>query len=147
MERLVSAFAITGRHKREQPEGDGLHDDDFENFEDLENHPAFREVERSLAGMDENNPDPRQLGHVMRKMSEMMGGKVPDAMREMIGRLEAGEDPDALEEKFGDALEGMDEEFGDGFSDEFKKLKSKVLGRRRSPVRDPKLYELADFLD
>jgi len=142
MERMVSAFAITGRHKNEEPEGDGLHDDDFEDFE---NHPAFHEVESALANMDEDNPDPRALGHVMRKMTDMMGGKVPDAMKEMIGRLEAGEDPDKLEEKFGDALEGMEDEFGDDFASEFKKMKAKVL--RKRPVRDPNLYEFRDYLD
>lgn len=144
MERMVSGFAITGRHKGEEPEGDGLHDDDLKEFE---NHPDFHEVESVLATMDENNPDPRQLGHVMRKMTNMMGGKVPDAMKEMIGRLEAGEDPDALEEKFGDALEGMDDEFGDGFSDEFKAIKSKVFARKKAPKRDPNLYEFTDYLD
>jgi len=144
MERMVSGFAITGRHKEREPVGDGLHDDDFD---DLEEHPRFHEVENALAAMDDENPDPRQLGKVMRTMTEMMGGKVPEAMREMIGRLEAGEDPDQLEEKFGDALEGMEEEMGEGFSEEFKRIKAKVLGRKRAPVRDPKLYEFAEYLD
>ena len=51
------------------------------------------EMEREMSGMDENNPDPRQMGRLMRKMTDVMGDKAPPEMREMIRRLEAGEDP------------------------------------------------------
>ena len=45
---------------------------------------------------------------MMRKMTELGGGEVPEAMTEMMARLEKGEDPDKLEEEYGDALEGFD---------------------------------------
>jgi len=44
-------------------------------------------------------------------MTELAGEPVTPAMEEMIRRLEAGEDPERIEEELGDALE---EEMGDG---------------------------------
>jgi len=62
-----------------------------------------------LEGMDEG--DPRQMAAAVRRMTELAGEPITPAMEEMIRRLEAGEDPDRIEEELGDALE---EEMGDG---------------------------------
>ena len=55
MERLVSRFAFTGRakEKSDSPAGDDL---------DPRMERVMAEMERDMAGMDENNPDPRALG-------------------------------------------------------------------------------------
>ena len=63
-----------------------------------------------LEGMDEN--DPRQMAAAVRKMTELAGEPVTPAMEEMIRRLEAGEDPERIEEDLGDAIE--DEMGGEG---------------------------------
>ncbi|MDA0813830.1 MAG: hypothetical protein O3C21_15745 [Verrucomicrobia bacterium] len=87
--------------------------------------------------MDDQNPDPRQLARFMQKMAGAMGGRVPDAMQEMISRLEKGEDPDALESEFGDAFD----------DDEMLAAFMAAKGQRSHvPSRDPKLYEMSDFL-
>ena len=54
MERVVSKFAVTGRakEKTEKPVGDDM---------DPRMERVMAEMERDMAGMDENNPDPR--GH------------------------------------------------------------------------------------
>ena len=62
-----------------------------------------------LENMDEN--DPRAMAKAVRKMTELAGEPITPAMEEMIRRLEAGEDPDRIEEDLGDALE---EEVGEG---------------------------------
>ena len=62
-----------------------------------------------LESMDEN--DPRAMAAAVRRMTEIAGEPVTPAMEEMIRRLEAGEDPDRVEEEMGDALE---EEMGEG---------------------------------
>ncbi len=62
-----------------------------------------------LEGMDEN--DPRAMAAAVRRMTEIAGEPVTPAMEEMIRRLEAGEDPEKVEEEMGDALE---EEMGEG---------------------------------
>lgn len=103
------------------------------------------EMERAMAGIDESNPDPKQLGHVMRQMMGLSGQKLPDAVEEMIGRMEAGEDPDSLEEEYGDVLDddSLFSDLEDGSTDTKGKLRA--LARFRRPVRDPNTYEMADF--
>jgi len=61
----------------------------------------------------------------------------------MLQRLEKGENPDKLEEEYGDVMEKMDgmEGPGDG-----KKEDLKMRLRKRLPARrDPKLYEWEEF--
>jgi putative FmdB family regulatory protein len=48
-----------------------------------------------LADIDEN--DPRSLGRWMRKMSQEMGEELGPEFDEIVGRLEAGEDPEEIE--------------------------------------------------
>lgn len=49
----------------------------------------------ALAGLDES--DPRTLGRWMRKMAAETGEAMPPEFDEVVGRLEAGEDPEAIE--------------------------------------------------
>jgi putative FmdB family regulatory protein len=49
-----------------------------------------------LSGLE--NEDPRALAHFMRKMSNEMGEPLDAEMNEVLGRLEAGESPDAIEQ-------------------------------------------------
>ena len=141
MQRLVSSFAVIGGAKEPVDEAgeSGLDDPRME--------AAMAELEREMAGMDEENPDPRKMGQLMRRMTEMTGEKMPEVMEEMVRRLESGEDPDKLEEEFGDLPELDD--FGD--ADEGNALPAgesvkSMLNRFRGPVRDPELYELGDYL-
>ncbi len=78
-----------------------------------------------LEGMDEN--DPRQMAAAVRRMTELAGERVTPTMEEMIRRLEAGEDPESVEEELGDALE--DEMGGEG-------------GGAGEPERDGGLYPM-----
>ena len=48
-----------------------------------------------LADLDEN--DPRSVGRWMRKMSHEMGEDLGPEFDEIVGRLEAGEDPEEIE--------------------------------------------------
>ncbi|GAB4435217.1 MAG: hypothetical protein Kow00120_01950 [Anaerolineae bacterium] len=56
---------------------------------------------------DLDDADPRALGRMMRKMGEEVGEDLGPEFDEVVGRLEAGEDPEAIEESMGDALDGM----------------------------------------
>jgi hypothetical protein len=102
-------------------------------------------MERDMAGMDENNPDPRALGRMMRKMTEATGQKMPGEMEQMIRRLESGEDPEKLEEEFGDAFEGMDFPGMEGGEGE-ESSGGGVKARTRVAERDPALYEFSDYI-
>lgn len=135
MERLVSRFAVTGRTKEkpEAPDG-GMPDPRIEQM--------MAEMESEISSMNEDNPDPRQLGRLMRKMSEATGEKMPDSMEQMIRRLEKGEDPEKLEEEYGEAFEKMEEAFGQGEA----ASDGTPRRRRRQPARDPRLHEMSDFV-
>lgn len=54
----------------------------------------------SLAGLDEN--DPRSMARWMRKMSSEMGEDLGDEFNEVVNRLEAGEDPESIEQSMPD---------------------------------------------
>ncbi len=58
----------------------------------------------NFSGLDEN--DPRSLARLMRKMARETGEELDDEMREVVERLEAGEDPKKLEEAMGADSQG-----------------------------------------
>jgi hypothetical protein len=133
MERVISRFAVTGRavEKKEAAADAG----------DPRMDRMMAEMQSEMAGIDESNPDPKALGRMMRKMTEATGQPVPREMEQMIRRMEAGEDPEKLEEEFGDALGDMDMP-----GEEFPGEAGAVRRASRRPVRDPALYEMSDFL-
>lgn len=94
---------------------------------DLDDPRIEREMMQLMSemeGMDEN--DPRQMARVVRKMAEITGEPVGPAMEEMIRRLEAGEDPEQVEEEMGEELE---EEMGE-------------IGGGGEPIHDDGIYPL-----
>ncbi len=141
MERMVSSFAVTGRAKESTPG-----DDPMSGADDARMEQVMGEMEREFSGMNEENPDPRQLARMMRKMSALTGEKMPGTMEEMIQRMEKGEDPEKLEAEYGDAMEDFDP-MGGGEAGEEKGAKAMLRRRRARPQRDPTLYEMADFVD
>ena len=136
MEKRVSRFAFLRGAKEESA------DDPFAGMDDAKMESLMADMEKDMAGFDDNNPDPKQMGRLMRKMTEAMGDKVPPEMREMVRRLESGEDPEKLESEFGDM--GGDEN-GEGGADFFSAAVKKIRGLRQ-PARDPKLYEMSEWV-
>ena len=57
-----------------------------------------------MAGLE--NEDPRALASFMRQMSNETGEPLDAEMNEMIGRLEAGESPDAIEQSMPQLADG-----------------------------------------
>ncbi len=148
MQKLVSGFAIVGRAKEPaEPAGPG---------EDLspQQEAEMMRLASEMEGLDEENPDPKALGHLMRRMTEIAGENVPEDMNEMLRRLEAGEDLEKLEEEYGDLMgDGGDDEDGmmppgAGADVEPSADLRKTMRRLRNrPRRDPALYEMNDYLD
>jgi putative FmdB family regulatory protein len=62
-----------------------------------------------MAGLDEN--DPKSLARFMRKMASEAGEELGPEFDEVVGRLEAGEDPDSIEETMPD-LGNAGDDFG-----------------------------------
>ena len=147
LERALSTFAAISPSKSREdraakdeaappgPEGvPGLEggpdaDDPFARMSPAQQAAAEREMMRLMSdaeSMDEN--DPRQLGHLMERMSQITGMR-DKAMDEAIRRLKDGEDPDKIEEDLG-------EELGPGGDDE-----GGGMGGMGGYGRDPGLYD------
>jgi len=72
-------------------------------FDDPRMMRAMSELERDMEHMDENNP--KHMARMMKKMKDIMpAGAMPKELDVAIKRLEAGEDPEKIEEDMGDVL-------------------------------------------
>lgn len=125
---MMSAFATIGKAK--------------ENDED---NPLAgmdeAKMERALAGLmreaeQVNEDDPRQMANLMRKFADATGLDLGEPMHEAIARMEAGEDPEQIEQEMGDLMDGEEP-----FSLEAMKKKAQS-GGRRPPRHDERLYQL-----
>jgi putative FmdB family regulatory protein len=111
LEKQLSRFAMTKGLKEPAAGGDPSEGEGMPDMDDPRVAAAMSEIERDLDHMDENNP--RHMAHMMRKMKDVMPpGTVPKEMDDAIRRLEAGEDPEKIEEDMGDLLGGLDDEGG-----------------------------------
>ena len=123
----MSAFAFTGKAKE-----DGDMDD--LPFDEGKMEKAMNMLAGEAENMNED--DPRQAANLMRKLTDMTGMELGPGMQEALKRMEAGEDPDAIEAEMGDLLE--DEE---PFLMPEKKGGKKGT-KRAAPRRDETLYDL-----
>ena len=85
MEKLISGFSITGKQvsdTAEQTEVDNS--DPLSGLEPGKADLLMKEMEKSIDGMDDENPDPKQMGSLIRKMSEMTGESIDEQMEEVV---------------------------------------------------------------
>jgi len=124
--RVPSTFAVAKGSKsapaKSESGGEGADDAAADRME--------REMMSLAAGLDEKDAeDPRVMAGLMRRLAESSGERVTPTMEEMFRRMEAGEDPEALESELGPQLEaemgGEGDEAGGG-----------------APTRDEGLYDL-----
>ena len=126
LEKMMSTFATIGKAKE-----DG--DDPLAGLDESKMEQAFEGLMREAESINEE--DPRQMATLMRKFSDTTGISLGEPMEEALSRMEAGEDPDQIEQEMGDLLEG-----DDAFS--LDAMKKKVKSGPRPPVYDEKLYDL-----
>lgn len=127
IERKVSSFAIS--KGLSEPAADGMPDIDESKMERV-----MAELARDAEGMSED--DPRQMAGMMRKLYDATGLKMGGGMEEAIRRMEAGEDPDKIDQEMGDLLEEEDPFFAGG------ERSLRNLRRRLPPSVDDTLYDL-----
>jgi hypothetical protein len=92
--------AISGKKEGESPVGGDLPMDEAR----MEKAMAMLEGEAKKI----NEDDPRQAAALMRKLTEATGLSMGPKMEEALGRLERGEDPEAIEAEMGDLMSGED---------------------------------------
>ena len=109
LEKQLSRFAMTKGLKEPAAGGAGEEGEGGEGMPDFDDPRVARvmsEMERDIEHLDENNP--KHMAHMMKKMKEIMpAGSVPKELDVAIKRLEAGEDPEKIEEDMGEALSGF----------------------------------------
>jgi putative FmdB family regulatory protein len=102
MTKTISRFALTRGLKEPAARNEGG-EPPMPDMEDPRVERAMMELERDMEHMDENNP--RHMAHMMKKMKDLMPpGTVPKELDVAIKRLEAGEDPEKIEQDMGDVL-------------------------------------------
>lgn len=136
MVKMVSGFAIGGATRKSaaadpagSEDGAGAGEAGGPDLDDPRMEAAMAQMEREMESIDEN--DPRAMGRMMRRMSELTGEPLDGGMEEMVRKLEEGQDPEAIEEEMGELL-GDDPE-GDGMG--------MGGGFGGPPTRDPTLYD------
>ena len=131
LEKQMSIFSIS-KNRPEEAENplDNL------NIDESKLERAMMSLASEAEHIDENNP--RQAAKFMRKLFDSMGLEVGGSIEEAIKRMEAGEDPEKIEEEMGDIFD--DEDI---FSNLATKKGIKALKRRYLPPSvDETLYEL-----
>jgi len=122
LERRLSLFSLSrGREEEVLPDID---ESKMEKAMDL--------LSKESENIDQN--DPRQAVNLMRKFADVTGISMGSGMEEALTRMEAGEDPEKVEEEMGDMLESEDP-----FIFKKRELKEK---KQRPPKVDEKLYDL-----
>ena len=96
---------------------------------------VLAEMARESEGINED--DPRQAARMMRKLYDATGLHLGGNMEEAIQRMEAGEDPDKIEEEMGNLLESEDSLFGQSGS-----TLRQFSRRLKPPEVDETLYDL-----
>ena len=136
MVKRVSGFAIGNAAGRSQAEGsvkegeDGSMADAGDGLDDPRMEAAFGQLEQEMEGVDEN--DPKAMGRMMRRMSELTGENLDGEMEEVVRKLEEGQDPEKIEEEMGDVLGDLEGDDG-GMGG--------MGGMGAPPMRDPTLYD------
>lgn len=130
LSRQMSRFAIS-KGRGESPDS-GTPDFDFDD-------EKMEQTMLQMAGEMENadEEDPRAMARMMRKLMDTTGMNMGEGMEEAIRRMEAGEDPDKVEEDLGDVLDSEDP-----FAGGENKLKGLVRRMTEAPNEDPEIYDM-----
>ncbi len=153
LKKIVSAFAITsGGPSSEPPPAAPSGSESTDPLDDPKNDATIAAMEKEFDSMDEN--DPKAMGRMMRKMSDLSGEKMDGKLEEVVRKLEEGTDPESLEEQLGpiDDAESSGDPEGGGMGlepgmpplkepKEPKEPRHRFKARTTVPRRDPKLYD------
>lgn len=130
LRREVSRFAISSG-RSEPPDGAGPEMD----LDDDKMEQAMMQMAGEMENVNEE--DPRAMAHMMRKLMQTTGMSMGEGMEEAIRRMEAGEDPDKVEEELGDVLDSEDP-----FSTDESKIRGLHRRMTEAPNIDDELYDM-----
>ena len=128
LERQMSVFAVSKGRKEQD-------DNPLGDIDESKMERAMAALAGELEGIDEE--DPKQAARLMRRLYDTTGLNLGSGMEEALRRMEAGEDPDKIEEELGDIL-GEEEPFAVKSKQGLYELRRKYL----LPHVDKTLYDL-----
>ena len=128
LERQMSVFALSKGRKEED-------DNPLGDIDESKMERAMAALAGEMKGIDEE--DPKQAARLMRKLYDTTGLNLGGGMKEALRRMEAGEDPDKIEEELGDVLEEEDP-----FSVKSKQGLNELRRKYLPPNVDKTLYDL-----
>ena len=150
MKKKLSSFSVSGskteNDDNEIAEVSSQSEDPFAGMAADKVQGVMKELEGAMSGMDDNNPDPRQMGALMRKMCDLTGEKINGSMEEIVRKLEEGMDPQDLEDKMG---EGLDFDENSSKEEDFEGsdgIGNLITSKFNKVRRDPTLYEFEDYI-
>jgi hypothetical protein len=130
LSRQVSPFAVLSGGLKSSETGEGTPDLPID---EKKMEQAMMTLASEMEGVDDN--DPKAAARFMQKFSSLTGLELNDGMQEALRRMEAGEDPEAVEAEMGDMFDGEAMPFV---------MPGQKGGRRflAPPSRDETLYEM-----
>jgi putative FmdB family regulatory protein len=127
LERRLSVFTVSSNRSDENDDLPG-------DMDEAQLEKALSSMMGEMQGLDED--DPKQAARFMRRLYANSGLQLGSGMEEALGRMEAGEDPEKIEEEMGSLLEQEEPLMA-------KKIGLKELRRRCLPPNvDDTLYDL-----
>ena len=134
LKREISSFAhIVSGAVKEEPGGEAAGAERM--------GQAAEQLGERLQALDDDDADPREAVRVMRELASAGGLHFNKEVREAMARIEAGEDPEKIDEEFSEVFD-TDNPFAEGEAEGAPRGVS-WLRRLRGPARDPKWYDLA----
>lgn len=131
LQRQMSRFAIS-RGRGDTPPSDGPVGPEMD---DEKMEQAMMQLAGEADGMNEE--DPQSMARMMRKLMDTTGMRMGEGMEEAIRRMEAGEDPDKVEEEMSGILDTEDPfSAGEGQIKNFRRRLTEA------PNVDPEVYDM-----
>ena len=137
LSRQVSAFA----QLRQTTSADSAADDGTPPMDESRMEQAMAAMGSEIENLGDDS-DPQQAASLMRRFAESSGIKFNATVEEALARMSSGEDPEAVEAEFGDALASANPFADDADGGAAKADQLKRLLRASGPRRDPKWYDL-----
>ena len=129
LERRPASFATLKHRGEGEP-------DPFDGLDEGALDGAMAAMAGELEGAGAED-DPKTMAKLMRKFGEASGMELGPRMEDMLARLEAGADPDTLEDELGAELDS-----DDSLGELFKVRQAVAAEIRRRPRVDRELYFL-----
>jgi putative FmdB family regulatory protein len=134
LEKQVSRFAIS--KGLSEPSSGG--DDPFAHLDDAQMEKLMTEMSSTFGDDgDSGSENPQEMARMMHKLFNMTGMQPSQAMQEAMRRMEAGEDPDRIDEEMGSILDEEEPMMGESGG-----IKARLKRYIEPPNVDPELYDL-----